>query len=146
MIKVLIKTGPAKPLSPAMTPDKCSLASVELISSYQNWPLASDSDSLQLLDIVTDLLQNQKKIGRRHHFLPYFYLWGLFFLPSIAVICFPPPDLWVSSVGSPVGKKLVLTRCCQRDAHWKHTRGTCESANSSKWPLICRNKDRHLLF
>lgn len=47
---------------------------------------------------------------------------GSFFLPRSAVICFPPPGLWVSSAASPVGKKLVLTHCCQQDAHCKHER------------------------
>lgn len=75
---------------------------------------------------------------------------GCSFLPRSAAICFPPPDLWVSSAASPVGKKLVLTHCCQQDAHCKHTRGTCESAgqshmlwNCGKWHLMCMNEDRY---
>lgn len=133
-----------------MRPDKSFVASVD-------WYLHTESDNMQDLCLLFNIvysfqlyrffsLTTREKLDTIVTFCCISTFWGLFFLPRIAAICFPPPDLWVSSGGSPAGKMWALTRCCQRDANWKHTRGTCESANSGKWPLICRDKDRWLKY
>lgn len=84
-------------------------------------------------------------------------VWECVCVPQIAVICFLPPDLWVSSAGSPGGKMLELTHCFHWGVHCKHThthvhkRDICESLGQSvihcyaiiqcETPFTCRSRN-----
>lgn len=78
-------------------------------------------------------------------------VWECVRVPQIAVICFLPPDLWVSSAGSPGGKTLELTHCFHWGVHCKHTHARTQKTHlwiirSISHPLLCYNTVWNALY